>query len=208
MLTSSEIEAQVTASAQAYLTKKYPRTEINLQLTPINANLDLPDCSSPLSIRFPYTNVQRLTARVTCPAPTNWSIFVTGRIEMIRQAVVATQPIPRNTRITSQMLGFGRVDIASGRSDYYTQIDQVAGQTSKRAISAQQPVSAQDLAPSLLVNRGDEVILEAVRSSARISVKATALEDGRLNEQIRVKNQQSGREVVARVVGQGRVRSN
>lgn len=203
-----DIESQIKVSAQAYLNQKYPQTEINLILTPINPSLRLPTCNQPLDIRFPYTSQQRLTARVSCSGPQVWSIFSTARIELWQQAVIATQPIPRGTAISANMLGFGRVDLSRGRSNYFSELGQVSGQTTRSAISAQQPISALDLQPSLLVARGDEVILESIRSGARISVKAVALEDGLLNQQISVRNQQSNREVQATVIAKGLVRSN
>lgn len=203
-----DIESQIEASAQAYLNQKYPQTEISLILTPINPSLSLPACSRPLDIRFPYTSAQRLTARVNCATPQAWSIFATARVELWQQAVIAAQPIPKGTAISNSMLDFGRVDLSRGRSNYFSEFGQVSGQTTRRAILAQQPISAHDLQPSLMVMRGDEVILESIRAGARISVKAVALEDGLLNQQISVRNQQSNREVQATVIAQGLVRSN
>ena len=201
-----EIEAEVIAAAQAELVRQHPGSEIEVLVNPINPSLALARCSSPLDIRFPYTSDQRLTARVNCGDAKPWSIFVTARIALWKQVVITAEPITRGTRISANQLTLGRANVTREGNELYNRIDQVTGQRAKRSIGAQQPVSARDLEPALVVNRGDQVTLEVDRGGVTIRVKAIALEDGRLGEQISVQNVQSKRDVIAEVVGTGRVK--
>lgn len=200
------IEQQVIDAAQAFLVQQYPSTEIDILVNPINPSLALASCPSPLDIRFPYTSDQRLTARVSCNTAKPWSIFVTARIALWKQVVIAAEPIARGTRISARQLGLGRANITRQGNDLFNRIDQVVGQRAKRSIGVQQTISTRDLEPALLVSRGDQVTLEVSRGGVSIRVKAIALEDGRLGEQIRVQNLQSKREVFAQVVDTGRVK--
>ena len=62
------------------------------------------------------------------------------------------------------------------------------------------PVWMEIIAP-LMVSRGSSVLLVAAGPGVHVTVPATALEDGRPGQQIRVKNIASGVETVGRVVG-------
>ena len=201
----AEIEGQVRTAALELLASQHTDTEIDLSLNPINPALALAPCSFPLEIRFPYTSSQRLTARVSCAGSKPWSIFVTARVALWKQIVVAAEPISRGTLIRVQQLTLGRADTSRRADEYFSRIDQVAGQRAKRTIGNQQPVMIRDLEPALLVSRGEQVVLEASRGGVQIRVKALALEDGRKGDQIRVQNLQSKREVYAEVVDSGRV---
>lgn len=201
-----EIEAQVRTAALELLAAENTDTEIDLSLNPINPALALEPCSTPLDIRFPYTSAQRLTARVNCSGAKPWSIFVTARVSLFKQIVVAAEPISRGTQIRAKQLTLGRADTSRRVDEYFSRIDQVAGQSAKRTIGTQQPVMLRDLEPALLVKRGDQIVLEANRGDVQIRVKALALEEGRKGDTIRVQNLQSKREVYAEVVEPGRVK--
>lgn len=201
-----EVEQQVEAAAIEFLVRQHPNTEIDLVLNPINPALALQPCSEPLDIRFPYASDQRLTARVNCSGTRPWSIFITARFTLWQQVVMAAEPLARGTRISVSQLKLGRAQTRGSGEDIYTRTDQVAGQRTKRAIGASQPVRASDLEPALLVRRGDLVILETSRGGVDIRVKAIALENGRKGDQIQVQNQQSKRELIAEVIDSGRVK--
>lgn len=201
------IARQVEQQALALLAEQYPATEIELSLSPVNPALQLPDCAQPLEISFPYSSQQRLTAKVSCAYPQTWSIFVTARIALWKQIVIARQAIPRGTQITAAMLGFSRENISRAGKDYFSEMELLIGQSARRAIAIDEAISSQALEPATLVHRGEEVRLEAIIGSARISTSAIALEDGKLNEQIRVQNKQSGKEVYGIVTGLRTLRS-
>ena len=68
------------------------------------------------------------------------------------------------------------------------------------------PVWMEIIAPPV-VSRGSSVLLVAAGPGVHVTVHATALEDGRPGQRIRVKNTASGVEAVGRVVGPGTVQA-
>ena len=202
------VEEQVRAAAINLMAEQNPDSEIDIFVNPVNPALILEPCNSPLDIRFPYASSQRLTARVSCSASAAWSIFVTARVALWKQVVVAAEPISRGMQIRATQLSLGRAETTRKGDQYFTQIGQVVGQRAKRSIGAEQPIEIGDLEPALMVKRGEQITLEANRGGVQIRVSAIALEDGKLDELIRVENQQSKREVMAEVIESGRVRIN
>jgi flagella basal body P-ring formation protein FlgA len=61
----------------------------------------------------------------------------------------------------------------------------------------------QQLEPPLVVRRGEAVVISAASSIVAVKVAGVALTDGRLGEQIRIKNLSSSRIVQAKMVGPG-----
>jgi flagella basal body P-ring formation protein FlgA len=77
-----------------------------------------------------------------------------------------------------------------------------------RDLPANTPVKMQDLKPTAMVRRGQQVTV-AVGGEGKgflITVKAEAQQDGLLGEQIRLKNPESGRSLTAVVTGMNMAR--
>ena len=76
-----------------------------------------------------------------------------------------------------------------------------------RAVRAGEALRMSDLRQATLIRRGELVVM-TVGSAAtfQISVKAEALQDGKLGEQIRLRNTESGRTLSAIVTGKGQAR--
>jgi flagella basal body P-ring formation protein FlgA len=73
-----------------------------------------------------------------------------------------------------------------------------------RAVKAGEPLRLQDVRPAILVRRGDIVQLRHAQvPGLTLNIRVEALEDGRLGQRIRFKNQQSGRFTMGEVVDQG-----
>jgi flagella basal body P-ring formation protein FlgA len=68
------------------------------------------------------------------------------------------------------------------------------------------PLNRQDLRPTVLVKRGQMVLLSVGQSAGfQISARVEALQDGRFGEQIQLKNRESGRQLSGQVMGPNRV---
>ena len=76
-----------------------------------------------------------------------------------------------------------------------------------RHLRSGEPLAASDLRPALLVLRGQPVVLSVGNPAGMaITVRVEALQDGRMGEQIRVRNPESGRLLSGMVTGPGMVR--
>ena len=64
------------------------------------------------------------------------------------------------------------------------------------------PLRSHDIRPTVLVKRGQMVLLSVVQPQGfQISARVEAMQDGRFGEQIKLKNRDSGRELSGRVQG-------
>ena len=82
-------------------------------------------------------------------------------------------------------------------------IEQVAGMTPIRAMSAGSELRLDLLAPPNEVNRGDAVQIEVRSGAARLELTARALTAGRSGDTISVRNPESNKTFQARVTGKG-----
>jgi flagella basal body P-ring formation protein FlgA len=83
------------------------------------------------------------------------------------------------------------------------------GQELVRALRAGEPVRNVDLRPAVLVKRGELVQLTVGKAGEfQISVRLEAMQDGRLGEQIKLRNTESGRILGGVVTGKGSVRGS
>ena len=79
------------------------------------------------------------------------------------------------------------------------------GMVSKRSIRQGEVVRLSNMAPPLLVAKGDHVKITAAAGQLSVSTNGIALTKGRKGEQIRVRNIGSEKILRARITGQGRV---
>jgi flagella basal body P-ring formation protein FlgA len=78
-----------------------------------------------------------------------------------------------------------------------------------RTIRAGEALRSTDLRPALLVKRGEMVVLSIGRPSEfEITIKLEAMQDGRMGEQIKLKNAETGRILNGIVTGPGQLRGS
>jgi len=198
-----EIERQVESSIRQHYLARVPESRVNVTVNPINRTLSLTPCRQPLQIDLPFSSGERVTAKVSCSAPRPWSLFVTARVQQFVLLVTASRPISRHSRIDSSALTLREQDIQRLRGDYFTRLQDVAGQTARVPIRNGEVISPRHLEASLAVRRGDAVTLQVRKGGLLIRTRGIALEDGRLNQQIDVKNARSGRELRGIVTAPG-----
>lgn len=121
-------------------------------------------------------------------------------------AVVAQVDIPRGTLLTPEMLRVVSLPEPSGGVPYVDSIAQLAYSETVRAIGREQPLTRLDVRAAVLVKRGSKVVITVGKGQGfEISTQVEALEDGRLGEQIRLINRESGRMVSGRVTAANQV---
>ena len=166
----------------------------------------MPDCDSALAIELKDSNnVGRTNVRVSCQSTSPWSLYVPLTINLYRPVVTAAVPLSRGSNIGAHQLRLRKVNISTLNGSYFGDIAEVVGMQSKRSLRADAIVLASQLAPPLLVKRGDAVTLSASSGALVVKIAAIALRDGHAGEQITVRTKQSKRLVDARVTGPGQV---
>ncbi len=201
---------KLTENAYEYLQQHYKissphiRTEINVN--PISQKIKLKSCLKPIEFQQPRGNSSRITFKATCPSP-RWQLFITARIQHFGPAVVATNTLARRSVIERSDIQTKEVELTNQRSAYFNATSELIGWSTKRSIAAGTIINATMVKPPLAVSKGNAVVIEAKRGTITIRATGTAQENGAIGEQIKVKNDRSGRIIKATVIERGLVRT-
>lgn len=178
-------------------------TDVQIHTNTPDARLRLAKCDLPLSISAPNNRMGgRVTTQVSCQSPDiQWSVYVISQVKLMANVVVARTPILRGQSITKADVELATADVTKLTRGFYAQVEDVIGMEPRRSLSPGNQIRAQWLAAPKAIKRGERVTI--VASSAMVAVEATgtALSDGRLGEQIRVRNERSDRVVKGTVSG-------
>lgn len=169
----------------------------------LDSPLNLAECQSPLTLnsRDPDQAVTRVNVQVGCGAL--WSISLPVELSIFRPVVTAIKPLAPGSTISADDVQLSETDVSQLVGQYLSNLDDAIGMDVKRAVVPGKPVMGQQLAPPLLIRRGEAVQIRAEGSVIAVKMPGVALTDGRRGEQIRVRNQSSSRVVDARVTGPG-----
>ncbi|WP_036185928.1 flagellar basal body P-ring formation chaperone FlgA [Marinobacterium lacunae] len=200
---NSDIEIQVESTIRRHFETRVPDSRVNVTVNPINRTLSLTPCDTPLQIELPFSTGERVTAKVSCATPRPWSLFVTARVQQFASVVIARRPISRDSRIGGDALALSEQNITRLSGGYYTRLQDIVGKSARIPIDNGDIITARMLEASLAVRRGDRVTLEVRKGALLIRTTGTALQDARLNEQVDVENQSSGRQVRGTVTAPG-----
>ena len=92
-------------------------------------------------------------------------------------------------------------------TDTLYQLPEIKAMESIRTLRPNQPIRSSDLIPSLMIKKGDSVILASGSGLLSITTTMVALENGKLDQQIDLLNSESNEKIRAVITGPGRARS-
>lgn len=194
-------------------------------LAPLDSRLQVRACEKPLAMDLPFSSTE--TVRVRCPQPV-WQLYVrvsvTGRpggrpansgpaaqTEVKapaekRSVLVAAMPLQRGMILTEAHVRLAEVDTTGMQPNLLEQVSQVMHAELVRDIRPDMPLRAQDLRPTVLVKRGQLVLMSVGQTQGfQISARVEAMQDGRFGEQVKLKNRESGRILSGTVTGPNKV---
>ena len=119
--------------------------------------------------------------------------------------MVSREPIARGARVTAQQVSVVERELTGGGSAYFARTEEVIGQQTRGQIAAGQVIAPWQLDRPHLVSRGESVALHAGQGGFEVTTRGEALDNGRLGEQIRVRNAASGKIVHGWVDAMGSV---
>ena len=182
-------------------------SRVEFSITALDDRLAFPDCATPLQIDkdSQQGSSNRLMLKVGCKQGAVWSIYVPIAMNIYREVVIAQQPLQRGAPIDLAQLQLKEMDVALLHSQYFTSIDALKGKQVRRPIREGMVITADFIEEPIAVRRGDSITIIANSGGLTVKMQGTALGDGRLGEQISVRNQSSERVIKATVRGQGEV---
>jgi flagella basal body P-ring formation protein FlgA len=144
--------------------------------------------------RIPYT--------LRCSDPV-WEVRGRAEVSLHVPVVTARRNLSRGQVLNQRTMALTQKDLAGVYGGFVTDMRQLAGQRTKRAMRAGQVISMSQVAAPLLVERGDHVLIRVIADGMHASMTGEALESGAQGEGIKVRNHSSGKVITAWVAEKG-----
>lgn len=192
-----------------------------VSLAPLDARVKVRACDKSLTVDLPFSSSE--TVRVRCSQPV-WQQFVRVSVAgkapetlvQVKTAVlpepakrwvlVASVPLQRGMMLNETHVQRVQVDTTGVPVGVLEQASEVTHAEAVRDVRPGTPLRSQDVRPTVLVKRGQMVLLSVGPSQGfQISARVEAMQDGRFGELIKLKNRDSGRELSGRVQGPNQV---
>lgn len=126
-----------------------------------------------------------------------------------RMVLVAASNLTPGQLLQPEMFKLEKMDADRINQSHLLEATGLEGQELVRALRAGEPVRNVDMRPAIMVKRGELVQLTVGKSGEfQISVRLEAMQDGRLGEQIKLRNAESGRILGGVVTGKGLVKGS
>ena len=182
------------------------KSELEVTLGHFDPRLRLAPCQQPLTIENSQPmRSGHITVKVRCQDKKPWSLFVAAQVKLYTYVVVAAKPLARRQLIGKTDLRLQRLDTSQLPYGYFTDMDDVIGLWASRPTIINTPIVPAAVEKPIVVERGDDVLITARIGQLEVRSKGTALSDGRVGEQIRIRNKKSERIVRGHILGRGRV---
>jgi flagella basal body P-ring formation protein FlgA len=160
-----------------------------------------PKCPQKLEVKAnKQLTLGRNSIEVSCPNTSSWSLMLTANIEVWRNVVVIQDHLARGERIQSDSLTLQQRNIGGLQRGYFTNLNEVFGQVSKRSLKAGTVLNPSMIDLPIIIQRGQLVTLRVEHPGLTVNMKATALKKGRKGDLIKVKNNSSNRVLFGTVV--------
>jgi flagella basal body P-ring formation protein FlgA len=166
--------------------------------------LRLVHCNLPLIAELPPGSrpVGSTTVGVRCPGSTPWSIYVSARVQIFANILVAARPLARGVPLTENDLTLSRQDLAAVPGSALTDIAQALGKRLRYPVATGAALNAGLLDLPPLVKRGQNVTIVSTGQGLEVRATGEALNDGASGETVRVRN------LLTKKIIQGTVQDN
>ncbi|QER42381.1 flagellar basal body P-ring formation protein FlgA [Thermodesulfobacterium sp. TA1] len=127
-------------------------------------------------------------------------IRVWGYVEAYVPVLVLTKPLEKGEVIREEHVVFEKKPLSKLPQDVILQKEEVLGKELRTSLKPNVVLRKSFLAEALLIKRGQVVVITARGKGFLVQAKGKALQDGRKEEMIKVKNLSSNKEVLGKVV--------
>ncbi len=163
----------------------------------LDSRLRLAKCDVPLSAELPYDvgRKTRVTAEVRCTGSQPWKIYVPVNLQVWQRVLVAAGPLQRGRLLTEGDMILAERSVTEQARGFMLKPAQAAGYRLKRDLSEGDVITPGVIVAPPLIERGQDVVLEARAGALNVRMAGVALEDGLAGDIITVENRESGRKV-------------
>ena len=205
----NEVREKVRLAVSDYLREIYGEKklaeDIRFKVSNMDTRLRLTLCQQPLdsTVQESSYSAKNLSVKVQCQGSRPWTIYVPVTVDIYTQVAVSARNLHRGEKIAESDFVFKRTNTSRIAQSYLDTREQLVGKEVRRALRSGSVIRKQDLKEPTMVSKGEIVVIIARSGALEVKSEATALVNGHLGEQIKVRNQKSKRIVDARVTGRG-----
>jgi len=134
------------------------------------------------------------------------TVRVLAEVTMQADVLTVTRSVRPEETLEAEDLKVSRVTLPSAGHDFVTDLDQAVGKRVTRPLREESPIRLSSLALPEVVQKGDQVTIEVKHGGLLIQANGTSKSGGSIGQSITVLNQDSKKEIRAKVVGPGTVR--
>jgi flagella basal body P-ring formation protein FlgA len=182
----------IQAAAEAFVHSHLPRGSAKHFVTAaeLDPRLRLHSCDAPLEAFAPHTNhfSARATIGVRCTAASPWTLYVPVTIETEVSVLVLRRALARRARVALADVEPQVRRLPGTAAHFISDIASLQGHRLRRALPAGSALTAEALAPDILVRRGQQVTLIAEAGGVEIRARGQALTEGSAHDRVRVQN--------------------
>ena len=221
---SSENErSKMTKSAEKWISNELLVPINKIKVTPPDKRVRVSKCKSEIKFDFPFNNKETIRARCFDPS---WQFFLRvssndlSTVEVLRPVtntkkkqipkkmvavLVASSNLMRGERLRRSSVKLERKLKNKLPVDVFTQIDGLENQEMARNVKAGEVIRSIDIKAAKLIKKGDKVLFSIMAQGMLVKATVEALEDGKMGDQIELRNINSGITVIGVVTGKNKV---
>jgi flagella basal body P-ring formation protein FlgA len=194
----------IRTRAQTYLMEQAQTQhtgKIEVTIGTLDSRLRLRQCDGFLEAFIPEgAHLQgNTTVGIRCPDADGWRIYVTGKVSLLADVLVARESLARGSPVNEDSVELVERDISSLSRGYLNEPSQLEDKVLRRAVSPGMVLTPNMLESPRIIRRGDRVSLEVSQGALAVRMQGEAVMDGRRGERIRVRSL-SSKKIVEGVV--------
>jgi len=165
-------------------------TGVELTAATLDARLRLPACGAALEthVQPPRGTQSRVPVRVACNQGATWSLNVPVEIRREQQVLVMKRAVARGETLGAGDVVAQKRVLAGLASPFVARIEDLNGRPTRRPLPEGTAVTAEALAPALLIHRGQNVTLTASAGRFEVRAPGRAMSDAGAQQRLRVQN--------------------
>lgn len=213
------------SQAQAWAGQSLSRPASDIQFAALDERLQIKACAQALVFDWPFNNRESLRVRCLADpagAPQGaWQMYLrlvdgaqvrTASADptskaVVRKVVVTRRALPRGTLLQQDMVELADVTMTPQLSATLDSVQSVQWGELMRDVSAGVPLQSHDVRRAILVRQGQTAVMSLGQGQGfQIALRVEVMQDGRMGDQVRLKNTESGKVLTGIVTGQNAVR--
>jgi len=203
---------QIQAAAVEFVQTQIPDnvTIKEIKAGKIDSRIRFKQCSQELEASSASNRkiAKNWTIHIRCFDSPPWSIYIPVKAKLTQKMLVSKTTITRGEMLTDNNIKLVEQEIRNQHHNYFSDISNVIGREARRSIRPNRTIKSTMLQEALMVHKKETVIIYAKSQQLQVTMKGTALKNGRYNQMIKVRNNSSNKIIDALVIDRGMVAVN